>query len=488
MPTFEYKPIVHKGEKRILILFAYNAKTIAALRQKTNAQWSKTHSAWHIADTADHRIKCKLPLENESTINKKVIPAPAAQKNNAIKEQDGNAGAAKKILPTLVLKPIQHNKEDCIGFFAARNKTIQDAIKKLAAAKWSQTHQCWHIPCTKTGYAAACKTLNGKAIIDNRPLAAYLQKRQMVNAMQQNAGHKKAVSSKQVFDISQHNMQLLQRMMEQLQLKAYSTSTRRTYKNEVGIFLQTIKNIKADALTAEDVRRYIHYCIDKLKLSENTVHSRLNALKFMYEQVLGHQKFFVEIPRPKKPTQLPKVISEEKILSGLLSIKNIKHKAILITAYSAGLRVSEVVSLKITDINSDRMQIFIQCAKGKKDRMVPLAKAALQILREYVKEYKPKEWLFEGQSAKEAYSSRSAQAIFNEIYKKMGLPKTISFHSLRHSFATHLLENGTDIKYIQEMLGHNDITTTLRYTHVSKKSLANIESPLDKIMRKNSNQ
>ena len=131
------------------------------------------------------------------------------------------------------------------------------------------------------------------------------------------------------------------------------------------------------------------------------------------------------------------------------------------------------------------MQIFITCAKGKKDRMVPLAKATLQILREYVKAYNPKEWLFEGQSANEAYSSRSAQAIFNEIYKKMGLPKTISFHSLRHSFATHLLENGTDIKYIQEMLGHNDISTTLRYTHVSKKSIENIESPLDKIMRKN---
>ncbi len=209
----------------------------------------------------------------------------------------------------------------------------------------------------------------------------------------------------------------------------------------------------------------------------------MNALKFYYEQVLNKEKFFWEVPRPKKRLILPKVISEEKILKGLLSIENLKHRALLFTAYSAGLRVSEVVSLMVTDIDSDRMQIRIENAKGKKDRMVTLAKATLQILRDYFIEYKPTKYLFEGQHQHEHLATRTAQKIFQQAYKSLQLPASISFHSLRHSYATHLLENGTDIKYIQELLGHNDIKTTLRYTHVSKKELGRIESPLDKIMR-----
>ncbi len=211
----------------------------------------------------------------------------------------------------------------------------------------------------------------------------------------------------------------------------------------------------------------------------------MNALKFYYEQVLYKEKFFWEIPRPKKPYILPKVISEQKILKGLQSIDNLKHKAILFTAYSAGLRVSEVVRIKIADIDSDRMQIRIEAAKGKKDRMVTLAEATLAVLRVYYEQYKPKKYLFEGQNGEEHYSPRSAQQVFNQQFGRIGLPKYFSFHSLRHSYATHLLENGTDIKYIQELLGHNDIKTTLRYTHVSKKAIEKIESPLDKILRKN---
>jgi site-specific recombinase XerD len=210
----------------------------------------------------------------------------------------------------------------------------------------------------------------------------------------------------------------------------------------------------------------------------------MNALKFYYEQVLKRDKFFFEIPRPKKHLQLPKVISEEKILEGLLTIENIKHKTLLLLSYSAGLRVSEVVALKVEDIDSHRMQIFISKAKGKKDRIVPLSPVLLQLLRTYYRTYRPKIWLFESQDNLDHYSVRSAQLIFKSAFSRLGLPKSCSFHSLRHSYATHLLENGTDLRYIQELLGHNDIKTTLRYTHVSKNALENIESPLDKILRK----
>jgi site-specific recombinase XerD len=248
--------------------------------------------------------------------------------------------------------------------------------------------------------------------------------------------------------------------------------------------LQLIKNKPVHTLTEEDIKRYLVHVMQKEKLSENTAHSRLNALKFYFDQVLGREKFFWEIPRPKKKQQLPKVISEEKILSGLWKIENLKHKTLLLLAYSAGLRVSEVVSLKICDINSDRMQVNINDAKGKKDRVVTLSAVVLKLLRQYYKEFKPAIWLFEGQYSGEHYTSRSAQLIFKAAYKKLGLPSQCSFHSLRHSYATHLLENGTDITYIQKLLGHNDIKTTLRYTQVSNRDIGKIESPLDKILRK----
>jgi site-specific recombinase XerD len=283
--------------------------------------------------------------------------------------------------------------------------------------------------------------------------------------------------------ISETNKGALDLFVQQLQLKGYSPSTVRCYKNEFLQLLMAIKQKPVNTLNHQKLKDYFQWCLVKEKLSENTVHSRLNAVKFYFEQVLHGEKFYWDIPRPKRPLLLPKVISEEKILDGLLSLENLKHRAILFTAYSAGLRVSEVVALKLTDINSDRMQIRIEAAKGKKDRMVTLAKATLEILRDYAKAYQPKKYLFAGEHEGEPYSARSAQQVFNKVFKSMGLPANISFHSLRHSYATHLHESGTDIKYIQELLGHNDIRTTLRYTHVSKKQLGKIESPLDKIMR-----
>lgn len=288
----------------------------------------------------------------------------------------------------------------------------------------------------------------------------------------------------QAYLISQENTKQLEIFLQALLLKGYSTSTIKTYKNEFVIYLQTLKDVSAESLNTQRVKDYLQYCHATLHLTENTIHSRMNALKFYYEQVLYREKFFWEIPRPKKRLILPKVISEEKIIKYLFAVENIKHRTILLIAYSAGLRVSEVVNLKIADIDSDRMQIFIRSGKGKKDRVVPLSKLILVLLRAYYKEFLPSNWLFEGQEKGMPYSIRSAQLIFRAACEKLKLPRNIGFHSLRHSYATHLLENGTDIKYIQSLLGHNDIKTTLRYLHVSNKDLGKIESPLDKIARR----
>ncbi len=381
---------------------------------------------------------------------------------------------------------IHHHNTDVILLQFEKSIKLNNIFSKLNFAAFSITNKGWYIPKSKTALIQVAKAINGIATLDTSQLKKQTPKLTYIKNEVVKIDEKKEVL-KQALNISEHNYKQLNLMLQILTLKAYSPSTINTYRNEFTIFLQTIKLAKADDFTPQRIKNYLQYCFYNLKLSENTVHSRMNALKFYYEQVLKRDKFFWEIPRPKKPIILPKVISEEKIIEGLLSIKNLKHKVLLMTAYSAGLRVSEVVNIKVKDINSDRMQIFIARAKGKKDRLVPLSQTALELLREYYVEYKPKKWLFEGQIKGEPYSTRSAQEIFADYFRKIGIPKYITFHSLRHSYATHLLESGTDIKYIQELLGHNDIKTTLRYTHVSKKSLSKVESPLDKIMRKRNN-
>lgn len=392
-----------------------------------------------------------------------------------------------------MLRPLLHRNSECIGIYFDKSIELVKIIRGQPDVKWSKTHTCWYIPLTETACRLLLNDLAGKAEVDSAELKVYLEKRKQVEAtsvkkIQPGTNEKILVSkplvSTPAWQLSTQNLEALEKFIQQLHLKAYSPSTIRTYRNEFMQLLKLLKNKAVDELTAEDLKRYMVYAMQKEGIKENTAHSRLNALKFYFEQVLGREKFFWEIPRPKKAFKLPKVISEEKIIEGLLAVDNIKHRTILLLAYSAGLRVSEVISLQITDINSDRMQISVNHAKGKKDRVVSLSQTILPLLREYFKQYEPKFWLFEGQDSKEHYSSRSAQQIFKSAYKKLGLPPQCSFHSLRHSFATHLLESGTDISYIQKLLGHNDIKTTLRYARVSNKDIGKIESPLDRLMRK----
>lgn len=393
----------------------------------------------------------------------------------------------------VILKKILHKGSECIGIYFT-DSTVLNKKARQAGALWSKTFKCWRLVNNAQNYLALKKAFAHYDIVvqQTEPQPASLQTdKPVVPAANKNkavivhkAGAKKSNVPAIITSINENNTVELYRYIGLLTLKGYSPNSQKTYTNEFRIFLQQIKHLNAQDITVPRLSAYFFYCHRYLNLSENTIHSRLNALKFYYEQVLKRDKFFWEIPRPKKHLILPKVISEEKIIAGIRAMVNLKHKALLALAYSSGLRVSEAVSLKVTDINSDRMQVFVARAKGKKDRVVTLSTFALQILREYYKAYKPTNWLFEGQGSGECYSARSAQAVFKEAYVNLGLPANLSFHSLRHSFATHLLEHGTDIKFIQEILGHNDINTTLRYTHVSKKSLDAIESPLDKIARK----
>lgn len=361
-----------------------------------------------------------------------------------------------------------------------------------AGAKFSNTHKCWLMPLTAQSWQKLQQIFGEGFTINRRELDAYLRKltTKTVETDQPVPAAKTAtlvpVPGKQTEKVPKTTIQninahVLPAMQQTLILKAYSPSTQRTYLGEMAQFLQTIKGNSADDFTIERLKDYFAYCFTGLKLSENTLHSRINALKFYFEQVLGREKFFWELPRPKKPMLLPRFFSQDEITAIIKQADNLKHKVMLMLCYSTGMRVSEVVALKTYNIISSRMCILIEQAKGKKDRITPLSPVLLVMLREYFTVYKPdkKGYLFAGQNAGDCYSTRSLQEVLQQAKAKANIIKPGGMHALRHSFATHLLDKGTDISMIQKLLGHNDLKTTLRYLHTTNKDLLKIISPLD---------
>lgn len=261
--------------------------------------------------------------------------------------------------------------------------------------------------------------------------------------------------------------------------KGYSIKTAKAYIGHIKrFFLHVDKPIIG--IIKEDVDNYVLYLIQEEK-SKSFVNQAVSSLKFFYTYVLKQRQLISNTYRPKQKQKLPNILSKNEVKKILDSIENIKHKTILMLVYSAGLRVGEVVSLKLTDIDSDRMVIKIEDAKGAKDRYTLLSAITLEQLREFYKIYKPCKWLFEGVKPGYHITERTVQRVFKNAVHKAGIKKPVTTHSLRHSFATHLLESGTDIRYIQELLGHKNSKTTEIYTHVSKRSIENIVNPLDNL-------
>ena len=357
--------------------------------------------------------------------------------------------ANNELRPPVSYEPAIHRGKAVIFIRFGNSKQLNERVRKLVGCRWSHTQKAWYVP----------------------DILTYRRK----------FGLDLALVGKDVLaHIDPVNQPALQRFVETLQLKAYSQSTLITYRNEFAQLLYVLKTVCVDTLDAERLRSYFLYCTNTLKLSENTLHSRMNAIKFYFGQVLGREKLFFEIPRPKKASILPKVISTTDIKKLFDATTNLKHNTMLKLCYGMGLRVSEIVQLKISDIDSANKQVFVARAKGKKDRYANLPDSILEQLRAYYIAYKPKTYLFEGQYG-EQYSKRSAQQVFKNALQKASINKEVGIHALRHSYATHLLEQGTDIKFIQELLGHNDIKTTMRYIQVSDKSLKNVKSPLDRL-------
>ncbi|MFU8861897.1 MAG: site-specific tyrosine recombinase/integron integrase [Cyclonatronaceae bacterium] len=265
-----------------------------------------------------------------------------------------------------------------------------------------------------------------------------------------------------------------------MERRRYSRSTITTYTSIIRAFHTALKGVDPDRLSDEDIGRYINKYFVQAGRSRSYQNQAVNALKLYYRTQFNRNIGLDVALRPKPERKLPNVLSQDEVRRLLTSFRNQKHKTIFYLIYSGGLRISEVTGLTLQDIDSSRSVIRIRNSKGAKDREIPLSAKALEQLRTYYREYKPREYLFEGQSGG-PYSTRSIQALFRRALKETGIRKKATVHTLRHSYATHLLENGTDIRIIQELLGHRSSKTTELYTYVSRQTKQKIPNPLDQL-------
>lgn len=275
-------------------------------------------------------------------------------------------------------------------------------------------------------------------------------------------------------------MTLREQMQRDLQLRGLSVRTQEAYLTQVRDFARYFKK-SPDQLGESEIKEYLHYLLREKKASDSTVKQCYGALKFLYQTTLQRGWVIEKIPYLKTRMKLPVVLDRKEIDALFTVTHNLKHLAILMLIYSAGLRVGEAANLRIADIDSTRMTIRVQQGKGGKDRYSILSHVALETLRQYWRKYRPSEWLFPGYGKNNPISSRSIQRIFEAAKDRAGITKPASAYTLRHSFATHLLEAGTNLHHIQLLLGHKSPQTTTVYLHVSRMDLAQIASPLDRV-------
>jgi len=356
-----------------------------------------------------------------------------------------------------------------IGLQYYAHKVLDALVKELPGVQWSQEYQMAYIPNNKQNLNITFEKFRGVAWVNcqhffpNRPVnygnedlnMSWFYKRKIKK------GHRVCPSA----------------YLQKLMLRRYAKNTATTYVSCFEAFINYYKDMEIELLNEQDIRIYLQGLVEQGK-SSSYLNQAVNSIKFYYESVLEMPNRFYAIERPRKEHRLPIVLSKQAIKSMIDQTNNLKHKCIIGLLYSAGLRRGELLNLKISDIDSDRMLIRIEQSKGNKDRYTLLSSAILPELRKYYKYCLPQQYLFEGPKGGK-YSGESVEKIVKKAALRAGIKSRVVPHILRHSFATHLLEDGTDIRYIQVLLGHSSSKTTEIYTHVAVKNFQKIKNPLD---------
>jgi site-specific recombinase XerD len=351
----------------------------------------------------------------------------------------------------IYIKPSQH---ESLTIKIPYDISLISVVKTIPGKRWDKDQGLWHIP-------------DRKIYLDTILESAL------------NMNYEVFIGETDISKFSVLNLQELSLfdLNKEMVIRKYSRNTIQSYTH-YNCELLKHSNKNPWQIVQEDITSFLYDLITEKHLSASTIQIILNSLKFFYGQLLG-KEFVYEITGPTRDKKLPVILSKNEVNSIIESISNLKHKTIIMLIYSAGLRLNEAITITKKNIDMERGVINIKCAKGRKDRTTLLSKKFSEVLKIYIQAYNPENWLFEGQDKKAHIAARSVQNVFQRAVLRAGIKKTVTVHSLRHSFATHLLEQGIDIRYIQELLGHQSPNTTMIYTHVSSKKLGSIKSPLD---------
>jgi integrase/recombinase XerD len=369
--------------------------------------------------------------------------------------------------PHITLSTASHREQKVVKVEFTYNREVKDVLKSKTDARWSSDMNSWFIPTEKFVLNEFFTAMNPVAFIDY----SAFKKQPVTYENPDETDFQKM--KKPILNIPEG---YLGKLIQQ----RYSENTIKTYTHYFRDFISAFKGRDLDSISKEEINSYILKLIREKDISASQQNQRINAIKFYYEKILNRGKEYYQIDRPRKERKLPDVLSKEEIGAMLKVATNLKHKCLIAVIYSCGLRRSEIINLKLEDIDSKRMLIKIRGAKGKKDRYVQLSPSILDMLRSYYNKEKPVTWLFEGRSGMK-YSAESISQVIKSAARKANINKRVYPHILRHSYATHNLEQGIDIRYIQEWLGHESIKTTEKYTHVSKNSF-NFKNPIDDII------
>lgn len=379
--------------------------------------------------------------------------------------------------PTITLEPGSHQSRPVVYISFPYNATIISTLKILTSAQWSQTQSKWYIYKSDFNLNEFFSSLGNFAYINYSALKSEVPSvEKEIQAAKKPDTEIKPIIWK---PIPEEFLQKLSEFKLWMKHKRYSESTIKSYTDCTKLFFIFVSPKPLNEVNNNDMVNFVNEYIIARNLSYSFQNQVINGVKIFFREIVKCELEVDKIERPRSEFKLPNVLSKEEVSIILKAHTNIKHRMMLSLIYACGLRRSELLNLKPLDINSKRGLLIIRKAKGSKDRVVPISVKTIDLLREYYIMYKPKTWLFEGQNPGEQYSEQSLQSILKQALEKVRIKKPVTLHWLRHSYATHLLESGTDLRYIQELLGHRSSKTTEIYTHVSSQNLQNIKSPFD---------